>query len=110
MIDNGDINAFVTTYSIHSIETILDKIGDLKALKIFLKSIGKMKGISIYNTDLRDEIAVIDEMELGLDFDDALQSYVAKKLNLKIISFDRHFDGVEGLIRLRPIDVLSGTR
>lgn len=110
MIDNGDINAFVTTYSIHSIETILDKIGDLKALKIFLNSIGKMKGISIYNTDLRDEIAVIDEMELGLDFDDALQSYVAKKLNLKIISFDRHFDGVEGLTRLRPIDVLSGTR
>ena len=110
MIDNGDINAFVTTYSIHSIETILDKIGDLKALKIFLKSIGKMKGISIYNTDLRDEIAVIDEMELGLDFDDALQSYVAKKLNLKIISFDRHFDGIEGLTRLRPIDVLSGTR
>jgi len=110
MIDNGDINAFVTTYSIHSIETILDKIGNLKALKIFLKSIGKMKGISIYNTDLRDEIAVIDEMELGLDFDDALQSYVAKKLNLKIISFDRHFDGVEGLTRLRPIDVLSGTR
>jgi predicted nucleic acid-binding protein len=49
-------------------------------------------------------------MELGLDFDDALQPYVAKKLNLKIISFDRHFDGVEGLIRLRPIDVLSGTR
>jgi predicted nucleic acid-binding protein len=35
-------------------------------------------------------------MEVGLDFDDALQSYVAKKLNLEIISFDRHFDGVEG--------------
>ena len=81
MIDNGDVKAFVTTYSLHSIETILDKIGDLEALKIFLKSIGKMKGLSIYNTDLRDEIAVIDEMEVGLDFDDALQSYVAKKLN-----------------------------
>ena len=46
-------------------------------------------------------------MEVGLDFDDALQSYVAKKLNLEIISFDRHFDGVEGLTRLRPKDVLS---
>jgi predicted nucleic acid-binding protein len=110
MIDKGDAKAFVTTYSLHSIETILDKIGDLESLKIFLKSIGKMKGLNIYNTDLRDEIAVIDEMEFGLDFDDALQSYVAKKLHLEIISFDRHFDGVEGLTRLRPNDVLSSTK
>jgi predicted nucleic acid-binding protein len=106
MIDNGDIKAYVTTYSIHSIETILDKIGDLEALKIFLGSIGEMKGLSIYNTDLKDEIAVIDEMDVGLDFDDALQSYVTKKLNLEIISFDRHFDGIEGLTRLRPKDVI----
>jgi len=110
MIDKGDTKAFVTTYSIHSIETILDKIGDLEALKIFLRSIGNMKGLSIYNTDLRDEIAVIDEMDAGLDFDDALQSYVTRKLNLEIISFDRHFDGIEGLNRLRPKDVLSGRR
>jgi predicted nucleic acid-binding protein len=110
MIDKGDMKAFVTTYSIHSIETILDKIGDLEALKIFLRSIGNMKGLSIYNTDLRDEIAVIDEMDAGLDFDDALQSYVTRKLNLEIISFDRHFDGIEGLNRLRPKDVLSGRR
>jgi predicted nucleic acid-binding protein len=110
MIDKGDMKAFVTTYSIHSIETILDKIGDLEALKIFLRSIGNMKGLSIYNTDLRDEIAVIDEMDAGLDFDDALQPYVTRKLNLEIISFDRHFDGIEGLNRLRPKDVLSGRR
>jgi len=91
-------------------QALLRMIDNLEALKIFLKSIGKMKGLSIYNTDLRDEIAVIDEMELGLDFDDALQSYVAKKLNLEIISFDRHFDEVKGLTRLRPKDVLSSTR
>lgn len=110
MVDKGEINAFVTTYSIHSIETILDRIGDLEALRIFLKSIGKMKGLNIYNTDLRDELMVIDEMAAGLDFDDALQSYVTKKLNLQIISFDRHFDGIEGLIRLRPKDVLSAKK
>ena len=61
MIDDGDAKAFVTTYSIHSIETILDKIGNLEALRIFLKSIGKMKGLNVYNTDLKDEIAIIDE-------------------------------------------------
>ncbi len=110
MIDKGEINAFVTTYSIHSIETILDRIGNLDALRAFLKSIGRMKGLNIYNTDLRDELAVIDEMAVGLDFDDALQSYVTKKLNLQIISFDRHFDGIEGITRLRPKDVLSAEK
>jgi predicted nucleic acid-binding protein len=41
-------------------------------------SIVEFKGLRIYNTDLKDEIAVIDEMDNGLDFDDALQSYVAR--------------------------------
>ena len=75
-----------------------------------LKRRHKDEGVEHRNTDLRDEIAVIDEMEFGLDFDDALQSYVAKKLHLEIISFDRHFDGVEGLTRLRPNDVLSSAK
>jgi predicted nucleic acid-binding protein len=107
MIDRGYVKAFVTSFSIHSIEVILDRAKDSQALRIFLMSIVEFKGLSIYNTDLKDEIAVIDEMDNGLDFDDALQSYVAKKLNLRIISFDRHFDGIEGLIRLEPKDVLS---
>ena len=107
IVDRGDIRAFVTSFSIHSIEVILDKARDQQSLKIFLTSVGKFKGLSIYNTDLKDEIAVIEEMDAGLDFDDALQSYVAKKLNLKIISFDRHFDGIPGLIRLQPKEVLS---
>jgi predicted nucleic acid-binding protein len=72
-----------------------------------LKSSGEFKGLSIYNTDLKDEIAVIDEMDTGLYFDDALQCYVAKKLNLKIVSFDRHFDGIDRLVRLQPRDIIS---
>jgi predicted nucleic acid-binding protein len=107
MIDKGDIKAFVTSFSLHSIEVILDRAGDQQALKIFLESIGEFKGLSIYNTDLKDEIAVIAEMDTGLDFDDALQCYVAKKLNLKIISFDRHFDGIGRLVRLQPRDIIS---
>jgi predicted nucleic acid-binding protein len=44
----------------------------------------------------------------GLDFDDALQSYVAKKLGAKIVSFDKHFDKVKGLSRSRPEQVVKG--
>jgi len=102
MIDKGDVKAFVTSFSLHSIEVILDKAGDTEPLKIFLSSISKFKGLSIYSTSINEEIAVIDEMNNGLDFDDALQAYVARKLNLKIVSFDRHFDGIQGLTRIKP--------
>jgi predicted nucleic acid-binding protein len=78
MIDRGYVKAFLTSFSIHSIEVILDRAKDSQALRIFLTSIVEFKGLSIYNTDLKDEIAVIDEMDNGLDFDDALQSYVAR--------------------------------
>ncbi len=106
-IDRGEIRAFTTTFSIHSIEVVMDKAGEPEALKTFLKSISRFKGLSIYNTTLNDEVAVIDEMKIGLDFDDALQSYVARKLNLRIVSFDRHFDGIEGLTRLKPSDIIK---
>jgi predicted nucleic acid-binding protein len=106
-IDRGEIKAFTTIFTIHSIEVVMDKAGEPDALKTFLKSIIRFKGLSIYSTTLDDEISVIDEMKTGLDFDDALQSYVARKFNLKIVSFDKHFDSVEGLSRLRPYDIIN---
>jgi predicted nucleic acid-binding protein len=105
MIDRGEIRAFTTAFTIHSIEVVMDHAGEPEALRTFLKSIKGFKGLSIYNTTIDDEINVVDEMRTGLDFDDALQSYVARKLNLRIVSFDRHFDGIEGLFRLRPKDI-----
>jgi predicted nucleic acid-binding protein len=107
MIDKGDIKAFTTIFTIHSIEVVMDKVGEPEALKTFLKSIGRFKGLSIYSTTLDDEISAINEMETGLDFDDSLQSYVVKKFNLKIVSFDKHFDGIAGLSRLRPEDIIN---
>lgn len=106
-IDRGEIKALTTTFTIHSIEVVMDKYGEPEALKIFLKSIGRFKGLSIYSTTLDDEIAVIDEIKRCLDFDDALQSYVARKFSLKIVSFDKHFDNIEGLTRLSPHDIIN---
>ena len=43
---------------------------------------------------------------IGLDFDDSLHYYVAKKLGVEaIISFDKHFDRVD-LVRKEPSDFL----
>jgi predicted nucleic acid-binding protein len=45
--------------------------------------------------------------KMGLDFDDALQYYVAKKLGVDAIaSFDEHFDQLD-LRRIEPHDFVS---
>jgi len=38
--------------------------------------------------------------KVGLDFDDGLHYYVAKKLDAAIVSYDRDFNGVEGVKRV----------
>ena len=107
LIESGEIKAFTTSFTIHSIEVIMDHFKKQKELKIFLETIQDFRGLNIYYTNIEDEISVIEEMKEGLDFDDALQSYVAKKLNLKMVSFDKHFDGVKGLTRLRPAEAIK---
>jgi len=64
-------------------------------------------GLEVYNTTLEDEMAASMLMEsIGLDFDDSLHYYVAKKLGVEaIISFDKHFDRVD-LVRKEPSDFL----
>ena len=59
----------------------MDHFKKQKELKIFLETIQSFRGLNIYYTSIEDEMLVVDEMETGLDFDDALQLYVTKKLN-----------------------------
>ena len=47
--------------------------------------------------------------KIGLDFDDTLQYYVAKKLGVDaLVSFDKHFDKVD-IRRLEPRDLLRSS-
>ncbi len=46
---------------------------------------------------------------VGLDFDDGLQYYYAKKLGASIISFDKDFDKTD-LKRLEPASLLESLR
>ena len=75
-------------------------------LRIFLESLSELKSLHIYSTNISDEINAIDEMELGLDFDDALQVSAERALNTEIISFDKHFNNLEGIKRLSPSDIV----
>ncbi len=107
MIESWEIKVFSTSFTIHSIEVIMDHFRKQKELKIFLETIQSFRGLNIYYTSIENEMLVVEEMKRGLDFDDALQSYVAKKLNLKVVSFGKHFDGIEGITRLRPAEAVK---
>lgn len=106
-IEIGNLEVYVSSFSIHSIEVILSNFNKQKELKIFLSSIIDFEGLFIYATNLEEELEAIEEMKKGLDFDDALQSFIAKNLKASIVSFDKHFDKIKGLKRLTPADILK---
>jgi len=62
-------------------------------------------GLSIYDTNLSDGMAAaLITQEIGLDFDDTLQHYVAQKLGS-----DRHFEKLD-IRRIEPRDLLRSSQ
>jgi predicted nucleic acid-binding protein len=104
-IAEGEIGAVVTTFTIHACEALLN---DSRNILIFLRNIQNSLGILIYNTSIDDEIATAMLMnKIGLDFDDALQYYVATKLGAEaILSYDKHFDKTD-IKRKEPREYLK---
>lgn len=103
-VSDGEIEGVVTHFSVHAIEAILD---NSEAIQGFLRNLQRSIGLEVYNTTLEDEMAASMLMDrIGLDFDDSLQYYVAKKLGVEaIVSFDKHFDIVD-IPRKEPKDFL----
>lgn len=103
-ISSGELDAVTTKFSVHAAEALLNKP---KLILTFLRNVENSIGLNVYETSLDDEIAVSMTMnKLGLDFDDALQYYVAEKLGVKaIISYDKHLDGF-GVPRKEPSEMI----
>lgn len=98
--------AVVTTFSLHTVAIIMENLKSLDDYKTFLETLMGMKGLLLYSTVPSEELEICDiSGKKKLDFDDSLHYFVAKKMNLKLVSFDRHFDGT-GIERLEPKDVL----
>jgi len=101
-IRNSEIKAYVTSFSLHSIEVILSRFNKLSALEMFLEDILTMANLEIIYANIVDEIKIVKLMKnLKLDFDDSVQYYFAKTKSLKLISFDRDFDK-SGIERIEP--------
>lgn len=101
-IEQGEFIAYITTFTLHSIEVILDRNKKREGLKNFLQRIEESQAWTIYPTSTREEREALTYAEqFSLDFDDALHYYVAKTLNLTLVSFDRDFDKTD-TIRIEP--------
>ena len=104
-ISGGDTQGIVTRFSVHAIEAQLGRKGE-ERLTAFLRGLDQTHGLTVHDTSTTDEVAIsLLKGKIGRDFDDSLQYYVAKKLGVQsIVSFDRHFDGLD-IPRREPKDV-----
>jgi len=94
-------NFYVSSFTIHSIEVIMARNKKIKQLSDFLSFLIK-SNIQRIDTNTKDELNVLNVMgKSNLDFDDAIQLYLCQKNNLKIISYDQHFDQTQ-ISRIEP--------
>ncbi|MEM2088721.1 MAG: PIN domain-containing protein [Thermoproteota archaeon] len=93
-ISNGELEAVVSKFTVHAIEAILNNSA---LILTFLRNVQGSLGLNIYETSMEDEMAASMLMDkIKLDFDDAIQYYLAKKLGVEaIVSYDKHFDKVD---------------
>ena len=107
LVSKGQAEATVTHFTVHAVEAILR---DAEGLATFLRNLEHSVGLTIYDTSLTEEMAAaLMSQKIGLDFDDALQYYAAKKLGVDaLVSFDEHFDKLD-LRRVEPRDLLRST-
>jgi len=96
-VKEGVSKAFVTDFSIYSVMIIMTSLSKLDELRVFLSSLSAYKGFAIHRNGLKDLLRAIGIMrEKRLDLDDAIQYSAAVSLGVKaIVSFDKHFDGLE---------------
>ena len=105
-VGEGRIKGFISHFSLHAIEAMYPA-GD-KRLQEFLLTIERSRGLTIYETTLSDELsAAILSQKFSLDFGDTIQYYVAKKTgSVAIVSFDKHFEGLD-IPRRDPAQILN---
>jgi len=92
-LSTGEVEGVVTRYSLHSIEAVYKS----PFLGGFLSNIDRSLGLYVRDNSTAEEMEVAAlSGTIGRDYDDSLQYYVAKKLGAeRIVSYDRHFDGLD---------------
>ena len=106
-IEKGELEAYVTSFALHSIAVILDQRKDYDLLEQFLERVIQAKGLQVYQTEPIEEKSIASlTRTVNLDFDDTLHNSVARALGATLMSFDRGFDKTD-LTRIAPSQVLE---
>lgn len=96
----------VSDFSLYSIGIIMLKQKKYDAFSEFVEDVFLRGGINLLRLSVFDIGEVINaSKKFNLDFDDAYQYTLAKKYNLKIVSFDSDFDKTD-IGRVLPAQVL----
>jgi len=104
-VSKGGIEAVVTHFTVHAVEAVL---GSGEPLLTFLRNLENSLSLTVFETGVAEEIsaAMLTKRE-SLDFDAALQYYVAKRLGVEaIVSYDKHFDKLD-VPRIEPSQLIK---
>jgi len=103
-LSRGEVEGIVTRFSLHSIEAVYES--DL--LASLLANVDRSLGLYVRDTTTADEAEVATlARRLGRDYDDAMQYFVANRVGAEaIVSYDRHFDGLE-IPRVEPGQIVQ---
>lgn|SRR3989338_626234 len=88
---------------------IESKLKHVEKMQNFLTFLDNMEGLKIYSPNNETIYNAFDIMKkYKLDFDDALVVSTMASLGIKqLVSFDRHFDRVKEIERLKPVQLLK---
>jgi predicted nucleic acid-binding protein len=109
-VRDGKVIAAITDFHVDSILLILESHGKSWIEMVnFIASLFRYKGLSIYSPGLVGRLRAAKFMgEHGLDFDDALLVQTLVDLTGQtVVSYDSHLDGVDGILRKTPGDLLK---
>ena len=101
---------FISSFHVFTIILVIQhKAKDLSLAKKFIESIQSYSGLSVFHPGYQTMLAAVDaQTQYNLDFDDGLTVAAMQELNItEIISFDTHYDHVQGISRIDPIAALN---
>ncbi len=105
-INDGKLKALTTVVHLSEISNILKRSLNLDDLRSLLVTLYSLENLGVEGVSAEDYLLAIDTAnELNLEPNDALAVNVMQKNKIhEILSFDRGFDEVEGIIRLPKIE------
>lgn len=102
-VKRGEIQAYMLHFTLHGVSAIL---GEPRLVSSLLSELASWQGLTIVDLSLEEELLAADLADkVGLDFDDGLQYYFAKKRRIPIVSYDKDFDDTD-IERVEPSQLL----